>query len=79
MILIESVGGEKIHNENLLNNINEKRIASFIKILEETKEVEFPYNEFYYEIFESADDERDEYGDYLDKYLVDGGLAVEKL
>lgn len=66
-------------------DMNEKRITSFTKTLEETKEVEFSYNEFYYEIFESADsgfivnvyadDEKDEDGYYLDKHIVDGGLC----
>jgi hypothetical protein len=48
--------------------------------------VEFIYNGLYYEIFESADtgyvvnlyssDERDEYGEYLEKNCIDGGLCT---
>lgn len=66
---------------------NEKRIASFVKVLEETKEVDFAYNEFYYEIFHSgnvngyfvnvySDDEKDRYGDYLEENELDGGLCT---
>lgn len=67
-------------------NRNEKRISSLVMLLEENKAVEFVYNEFYYEVFESSssdgyivnvfsDDEKDEYGEYLEKNEVDGGLC----
>lgn len=64
---------------------NNKRISSFVKILEGSKTVAFSFNEFYYEIFESTDsgfivnvytdDEKDEDGYYLDKNILDGGLC----
>lgn len=68
------------------DEINESRIKSFVKTLEDTQEVEFSYNEFYYEIFESSDigyivnvyssDEKDGDGDYLEENELDGGLCT---
>jgi len=69
-----------------INDMNEERIASFTQTLKEEKRVHFTYNEFYYEIFESScsdgyvvnvfsSDEKDVYGEYLEKYVVDGGLC----
>ena len=62
------------------------KITKLTKILKQNKEVEFIHNGFYYEIFASADsgyvvnlyssNERDEYGSYLDAYLIDGGLCT---
>ena len=67
-------------------DMNESRIASFTKTLEDTRTVQFPYNEFYYKVFKSADsgyvvnvyadDEKDEDGFYLDKHILDGGLCT---
>jgi len=61
-------------------------INDFAKILEDGNTAEFIYNDFYYEIFESCDEgyvvniyscnQRDENGDYLDKYMIDGGLCT---
>ena len=67
-------------------DINEARIASFVKTLERERIVNFSYNEFYYEVFESScsdgyivnvytDNEKDEDGSYLEKHEVDGGLC----
>ena len=66
-------------------DINEARLDTFVKTLESEESVEFIYNEFYYEIFESSgtgfmvnvysDNEKDEDGDYLDKHLIDGGYC----
>ncbi|QOY51969.1 hypothetical protein [Candidatus Sulfurimonas baltica] len=67
--------------------MNELRINSFIKILKDDKSVHFSYNEHYYEIFESitdsgyivnvySSDEKDEGNDYIDKYLIDGGICT---
>ena len=68
------------------SEMNENKIASYAKILEETTLVHFSYNEFYYEVFESVDtgyivnvygnDEKDEDGDYLEKNILDGGLCT---
>ena len=68
-------------------DINEARIASFVKTLESKKFVDFSYNEFYYEVFESScsdgyivnvytDNEKDENGSYLEKHEVDGALCT---
>lgn len=65
--------------------MDETQINAFVAMLESDKTVEFTYNGFYHEIFESADsgyvvnvysdDEKDEEGEYLDRFLVDGGLC----
>ena len=69
-----------------VNEINESRIKSFVKTLEDNQEVEFSYNEFYYEIFKSVEsgyivnvyssDEKDEDGYYLEENELDGGLCT---
>lgn len=58
-------------------------IDDFVNILENGNTAEFIFDDFYYEIFESCDtgyvvniyssNKRDDNGDYLDKYLIDGG------
>jgi hypothetical protein len=65
--------------------MNEYKVIDYTDILKKDKEVEFKYNGFYYEVFESADtgyvvnlyfsNERDEDGYYLDKNIIDGGLC----
>jgi hypothetical protein len=67
------------------NQHNDLAIHTLSKFLDIGETVEFIYNELYYEIFESADsgyivnvytsNEKDEYGCYLDKYNIDGGLC----
>ncbi|PHS55311.1 MAG: hypothetical protein COB17_11560 [Sulfurimonas sp.] len=68
-------------------DMNERRINSFIKILEDDKAVHFSYNEYYFEIFESvtdygyvvnvySNDEKDENNDYLVRHLIDGGTCT---
>jgi len=67
------------------NEVEESAISAFAEILEDDNIVEFIHNDFYYEIFESADtgyvvniysdDERDEYGKYLEKNCIDSGLC----
>ena len=64
--------------------MTQSKITKLAKTLKQNKEVEFTYNGFYHEVFESADsgyivniyssDDRDEYGSYLDEHLIDGGL-----
>jgi len=67
--------------------ISETNAQAFALILEDGNTLEFIHNTCYYEIFESAIDsgyvvnvyssnEKDEYGDYLDKHLIDGGLCT---
>jgi len=67
-------------------NMSESKIKAFADILESAKTIEFIHDGLYYEIFESADtgyivnvysqDERDEYGEYLEKNCLDGGLCT---
>ena len=62
------------------------KIREYANMLENGETVEFVYNGFFYEIFESADsgyvvnvyldNEKDEYGNYLDKHIIDGGLCT---
>ncbi len=64
----------------------QSKITKLSKILKQNKAVEFRHNGFYYEVFESIEsgymvnlyssDIRDEYGSYLDVYLIDGGLCT---
>ena len=66
--------------------MQQSKIKKLIKTLMQNKAVEFRHNGFYYEVFESAEsgyivnlyssDTRDEYGSYLDEYLIDGGLCA---
>jgi len=61
-------------------------ITNLSKLLDRGNTVEFKSNDFYYEIFASADsgyvvnvyssNERDEDGEYLEKNIVDGGLCT---
>jgi|GEM_PF-1581732 len=72
----------------LLQNENYKDIAikTLSKLLELGETVEFNYNNLHYEIFESSEsgyivnvyscDDKDEYGCYLDKNNIDGGLCT---
>jgi len=67
------------------DDMDEVRIEEFANMLESGETVEFIFNGFYYEILESSDmgyvvnvysdNEKDEYDDYLDKHLIDGGLC----
>ena len=61
------------------------RFNSLARVLKSESSVEFQNDGFFYEIFESAErgyvvnvyssDEKDEDGEYLEKYAVDGGLC----
>jgi hypothetical protein len=61
-------------------------INTLSKILDLYQAVEFKYNNFYYEIFDSANggyminvyssDEKDEEGYYYDENIIDGGLCT---
>ena len=61
----------------------QSKITKLAKTLTKNKEVVFVHNGFFYEVFESTDsgyvvnlyscNNRDEYGGYLDEYLIDGG------
>ena len=61
------------------------KINRFARVLRDKRSVEFKHNGFYYEVFESADsgyiinlysnNEKDEYEQYLEANLVDGGLC----
>jgi len=65
----------------LLNN----KINTLARLLKNKSSVEFKHNGFYYEVFESAEsgyivnvyssDEKDEYEQYLESNLIDGGLC----
>ena len=68
-------------------DMNEARITSLARILENNKIVHFTYNEYYFEIFVSAtdcgyvinvysSDKKDEDDDYLDEHLLDGGTCT---
>ena len=71
----------------LLQHSEYKNIAinTLSKLLDSGNTIEFKYNNLYYEIFESSEsgyivnvytsDEKDEYGCYLDKHNIDGGLC----
>lgn len=73
--------------EFLLHKEEYKEIAikALAKILDLEESVEFTYNNLYYEVFVSADsgyvvniyscDKKDEYEQYLEHNLVDGGLC----
>ncbi len=64
----------------------EMAITALSKFLELNQSVEFTYNNRYYEVFVSADsgyvvnlyssDEKDEYAEFLEENLVDGGLCT---
>lgn len=66
--------------------ITEIKIKELADILRCNKFLEFQYKESYYHIFESADlgyvinvyssKEKDDNGDYLECYLIDGGLCT---
>ncbi len=61
-------------------------IDDFANILKDGNTAEFIFNDFYYEIFESCEEgyvvniyssnQKDENGNYLDKYMIDGGLCT---
>jgi hypothetical protein len=61
------------------------KINRLARVLRENSSVEFKHNSFYYEVFESADsgyvvnvyssNEKDEYEQYIEANLVDGGLC----
>jgi hypothetical protein len=61
------------------------KISRLSRLLKSESSVEFKHNDFYYEVFESADsgyiinlyssDERDEDEQYIEANLVDGGLC----
>ncbi len=69
-----------------MEEITDYMIQELAKKLDNRDSVDFIHNGFYYEIFESAEpgyivnvyssNERDEYGEYLDKHIVDGGLCT---
>lgn len=64
----------------------EMAITALSKFLELNQTVEFTYNALYYEIFTSVEsgyiiniyssNEKDEYGEYQEKFNVDGGLCT---
>ena len=66
-------------------HFREMAITALSKFLELNQNVEFTYNNLYYEVFESADsgyvvnlyssDEKDEDEQYIEANLVDGGLC----
>jgi hypothetical protein len=67
-------------------DMNEIRIKSFIKILEDDKIVHFSYNEYYFEVFESVTDSgyvvnvyssnEKEDDEYIEANLLDGGTCT---
>ena len=72
----------------LLQNEEYKHIAidSLSKMLESQEEIEFVYNNLYYEIYASSESgyivniyssgEKDEDDDYLEQNIIDGGLCT---
>jgi len=62
------------------------KINFLARLLNSHNTIEFQYNNFYYEIFESVESGyivnlysnniKDEDGNYFDKYIVDGGLCT---
>ena len=71
---------------NLIDEeMSEDKMMEFANMLENGETVEFTHAGCHYEIFESSEsgyavnvyshNERDEDGDYLDKYIIDGGLC----
>ena len=70
--------------------LDENRCKIHIKALADTLDnnsvVEFIYNNLYYEIFESSDsgyivnvytnNDKDQYGEYIESNLIDGGLCT---
>lgn len=68
------------------NQFREIAITALSKFLALNQSVEFTFNGLYYEVFESASsgyvvniyssDEKDEYGEYQDKFNIDGGLCT---
>lgn len=69
--------------ENAINNTKVKRLT---RILSRAKSIKFMHNSLYYEIFQSSytgyvvnvysHKVIDEYGEYLEKYCIDGGLCT---
>ena len=65
--------------------MSELIVVKYTDILIKNKSVEFGYNGFHYEVFESADSgyivnmygssDRDEDGCYRDENLIDGGIC----
>lgn len=69
------------------DEMSDTAINDFARMLEDGNTAEFIFNDFYYEIFESCCDagyvvniyssnQKDENGNYLDKYMIDGGLCT---
>lgn len=67
----------------LNHTMSQEKINTLAKKLEEGEEIEFVYNDTYYEISESCEGgymvdlyssyEKDEYGQYLEQNSIDGG------
>lgn len=67
-------------------DFNSKAVNELSKILKTNESVEFTYSNLHYEIFVSSEggyivnvysnDEKDEYGSYLEKNNIDGGLCT---
>ena len=84
-LIVDIRNSINLHEGNSVDVMSDKKIDKYAKILEDTQSVEFIYNGFFYEIFESADtgyvvnlyssNQRDQYGHYLEKNCVDGGLC----
>lgn len=61
-------------------------VEDFTRALDDGNTAEFIFNDLFYEIFESLDtgyivniyccNKKNDNGDYLDEYLVDGGLCT---
>jgi len=66
--------------------MNKNNISKLADILKKDTYVEFPYNNLFYEIFESTNggymvnlyssNEKDEDGCFLDENIIDGGLCT---
>ena len=69
-----------------MTTLAKNKINSLARVLKNENSVEFKYNGFFYEVFESADtgyivnvysdDGRDEDAEYREANLIDGGLCT---
>ncbi len=69
-----------------MSALTNPKINTLARLLKNEKSVDFKHNGFHYEVFESTEsgyvvnlyssDKKDVDGEYLDKYLVDGGLCT---
>jgi len=69
-----------------MSALKNNKINTLARVLRNESSVEFKYNGFFYEIFESANtgfivnlysrDDKDDDGEFIETYLVDGGFCT---